>query len=124
MRRAESLRRFRAIIESLSAVDLAAPDCVDRLRRLKVRAQNALSIAPRHGNPTIEAAREEAVRARKEAAAEARARLRPIIAKLRKDGHDSYRSLAKALDAMGIKPARAERWTPNSVRQIEKFDLG
>jgi DNA invertase Pin-like site-specific DNA recombinase len=39
------------------------------------------------------------------------------IRALRADGH-SYRAICEAIEADGIKPRRAERWQPATVREI------
>ncbi|SER27386.1 hypothetical protein SAMN05216548_11457 [Faunimonas pinastri] len=115
------MRRLRNVARAVQELDPAQPDFRDRFLVLQEQAATALGgDGGRKGNPYLAEARRRAGAKRGAEAEERRNKLRPIIAKLREEGFSSYRQIAEALDARGIKPLHADRWSAETVRNIER----
>lgn len=114
------LRLAYALAERVLKLDPASPDFATELAIAKREADDLLNVRKRGpGNPELHLARARGALQRKKIAAEYRAQIKPVIKRLRGEGLDSYRAIAKALDAMGLKPPTADKWAPGSVRKIE-----
>lgn len=118
--RSSPLRAAYRLAERVLGLDLASPGVADELVIAKRQAMDLLEVRKRGpGNPDLDLARLRGAAARKVRAAEHRAQMQPVIARLRAQGLTSYRQIAAALDAMGLKPPTADKWSPGSVRLIE-----
>jgi DNA invertase Pin-like site-specific DNA recombinase len=86
------------------------------------RTKSALAAAKakgvKLGNPTIEAARGQAVTAIKAEADRAANNVLPIITEIRKSGASTLRAIAEALNARGVPTPRGGRWYAMSVRNV------
>lgn len=74
----------------------------------------------RLGNPNIAEAQKKARAVLAAAAADFADRVMPVIEEIQGAGVTSLRGIAEALDARGVRPQRAERWSPMAVRAIIK----
>jgi Recombinase len=70
------------------------------------------------GNPRLAEARDKANTASVAAADAFAANVRPIIREIQASGVQSFRGIARALTARGIKTARGGTWTPVQVSDI------
>jgi len=71
-----------------------------------------------HANPRLAEARDKANTASVAAADAFAANVRPIIREIQASGVQSFRGIARALTARGIKTARGGTWTPVQVSDI------
>lgn len=86
------------------------------------RTKAALAAAKRRGvklgNPNLAEAQKRATAAVSATAADFAANVVPIIGEIQAAGVTSLRKIAEALDARGVRPQRAERWSAMAVRAI------
>ena len=91
-------------------------------RRISQRTKDALAAAKARGvtlgNPRLAEARDKANAASMAAADAFAANVRPIIREIQASGVQSFRGIARALTARGIKTARGGTWTPVLVSDI------
>lgn len=111
--------KLRRLAERVLELDPQSSDFAEKLREVQGNASAALTEQAGPGNPNIERARKVSAKARADRALERRAEILPIIIKLREGGKHSYREIGEALDGMGIKPERGDRWSTSSVRAME-----
>jgi DNA invertase Pin-like site-specific DNA recombinase len=113
---ADNPHATRLTIHILAAVD------EDERRRISTRTKEALAAAKargvRLGNPRLAVARAAVNAARQEAADSFAADVLPIIRQIQKSGISSFRGVAKALSARGIKTANGGAWTAGRVSDI------
>jgi hypothetical protein len=118
-------RRLREIVEAVDQIDCDAPDAVDHLRRLKILARLTLDEVTlgRGHNYVLPEARLRASEVRRERYYDLCRVVKPMIARFRKEGRNSYSAIAEALDASGVRPPKAERWALSTIRKIEMETL-
>jgi DNA invertase Pin-like site-specific DNA recombinase len=83
----------------------------DALQATKARGK-------RLGNPNLASARQGALEANSAVADRFAANVRPIIEQIQKSGVGSFRGVARALTARGIKTARGGEWTARMVINV------
>jgi DNA invertase Pin-like site-specific DNA recombinase len=88
--------------------------------RTKAALDSAKKRGTRLGNPNIAEAQIKARAALTATAADFANRVMPVITEIQGAGVTSLRGIAEALDARGVRPQRAERWSPMAVRAIIK----
>jgi DNA invertase Pin-like site-specific DNA recombinase len=86
--------------------------------RTKAALAAARDRGVRLGNPNLPEAQKKAIAVVKGNAANFAAELHPIIREIQAAGVKSLRGIANALDARGVRPPRAERWSAMQVRAI------
>jgi DNA invertase Pin-like site-specific DNA recombinase len=87
-------------------------------QRTKDALQAAKTRGKRLGNPKLGQARERAFEANREAAERFAANVLPVIQQIQASGVQSFRGVARALTARGIKTARGGEWSAVQVADI------
>lgn len=92
--------------------------------RTKAALAAAKKRGVRLGNPNLVEAQKKAAAVTTATAAEFAAKVMPIITEIQAAGITSLRKIAEALDARGVRPQRAERWSPMAVRAVIRRQVG
>lgn len=115
---AAHIRRLKRVLIGLKRLDLDSADLRQRLAVLQTRAAAALRNT-RGNAATLKYARQRATARHKQIGDMTERRVYPVIAQLRTEGFNTYKALASALTARGVRPPRSRRWNATSVRNIE-----
>ena len=113
-------RLLRSILGRILALNLDDPDVKTELETLKKLAAQYTGLAPvKRGNPDMVTIRLKANLVRKSNANAKKAEVAIHIRALRKQGKYTYRELAEGLNAIGIDPPVARKWSAGSVHSYD-----
>ena len=115
--------RLRKVAKRAAALDIKSPDLAAEIEILREAAKLALSeIAASKGHNYLDFNRKKAHAVNRRNTLEKHAIVQKAIDQIRAEAaplKPTYEQLARRLDALGIKPARTEKWRLESVRFID-----
>lgn len=116
-----SILALKIVLRRLLKVDTADADLALQIDNLKLRAELALkNVRPRAaGLPHLIEARRAFAAKRREEKERKHAMILPIIDKIREEGATLWQ-IARALNDMGVPTTSGGKWSPSSIRWVER----